>query len=78
VSETHVSALTDGIVLLRYVEVDGEIRRAITVLKARGTRHDSAIREYVITDHGAVVGERFRGLTGVLSGQAVAGVPGVS
>ncbi len=71
VTESHVSALTDGILLLRYVEVDGEVKRAITVLKIRGTQHDSAIREYTITDHGAVVGERFRGLTGVLSGQAV-------
>jgi circadian clock protein KaiC len=71
VTETHVSALTDGIVLLRYVEIDGAVRRGMTVLKARGTAHDNAIRQFSITDAGAVVGDRLHGMSGVLSGQAV-------
>ena len=66
VTESHVSALADGILLLRYVEVDGEVKRGITVLKVRGTRHDNRVREYTITDRGAVVGDRFPGLSGVL------------
>jgi circadian clock protein KaiC len=72
VTESHVSALTDAIVLLRYVEVDGAVRRGLTVLKVRGTDHDSAIREYTITGQGAVMGEPFRGVEGVLSGHGIA------
>jgi circadian clock protein KaiC len=67
VTDLSVSALTDGIVLLRYVEDSGAIKRAVSVLKARGTAHDSAIRELQITDRGAVIGEPMSTHAGVLS-----------
>ncbi|MDP9070618.1 MAG: circadian clock protein KaiC [Actinomycetota bacterium] len=68
VTESHVSALTDAIVLLRYVEVAGVVRRAITVLKVRGSDHDRRIHEFTIDDQGLHIGEPFQGVSGILAG----------
>ena len=68
VTESHASTLTDAIVLLRYVEVAGAVRRAISVLKVRGSNHDRRIHEYTIDDHGLHIGEPFSGLSGILAG----------
>ncbi len=57
ITDAYVSTITDGIILLRYAEVGGHVRRAITVLKMRGSDHDRRIREFKITDHGMEVGE---------------------
>jgi circadian clock protein KaiC len=45
VTERHIPTITDSIILLRYVEVFGEMRRGVTVLKMRGSMHDKEIRE---------------------------------
>ncbi len=68
VTEKHISTLTDTIILLRYVETRGRMRRALTVLKMRGSPHDHDIREYTIEGTGMQLGDRFNDLTGVLSG----------
>lgn len=68
VTEKHISTLTDTIVLLRYVETQGRMRRALTVLKMRGSHHDHDIREYTIDDRGMVIGDPFVDITGILSG----------
>jgi circadian clock protein KaiC len=68
VTEAHISSVTDSIILLRYVEMFGEMRRGIAVLKMRGSLHDRNIREYLIDAHGMHIGEPFRGVTGILSG----------
>ena len=68
VTEAHISSVTDSIILLRYVEVFGEMRRGIAVLKMRGSQHDRNIREYLIDSHGMHIGEPFRGVSGILSG----------
>jgi circadian clock protein KaiC len=57
VTEAYVSTMTDGILLLRYVELEGEIRRAVAVLKMRGARHDHLVREYRIDGDGMHVGD---------------------
>ncbi|MDX1622318.1 MAG: circadian clock protein KaiC [Nitriliruptorales bacterium] len=59
VTESHVSAVTDAIVLLRYVEAPGELQRAIAILKMRGGDHDPRIRRFTITETGMNVGEPF-------------------
>lgn len=56
VTEAYVSTMSDGILLLRYIEADGEIRRGVAVLKMRGTPHDLAIRQYEISSSGMEVG----------------------
>jgi circadian clock protein KaiC len=70
-SEQHVSTLTDTIVLLRYVERQGEVRRALAVLKMRGSAHDNQIREYRIGSKGLEVHEPYRNLGGILRGEAI-------
>jgi circadian clock protein KaiC len=68
ITETHISTITDTIILLRYVELQGQMRRGLTVLKMRGTAHDKNIREYVIDHTGMHVLAPFRGVHGILSG----------
>lgn len=45
-----VSHIADALILLRYTELEGEIRRAITVLAARGSDHSKQVREYLISE----------------------------
>ncbi len=63
-----VTYLTDSAVLMRYFEADGEIRRAISVVKRRVGEHETTIREMRIQPPGVSVGEVLRGLKGVLTG----------
>ena len=69
ITEGHISTLTDAIVLLRYVEMGGAVRRALTVLKMRGSPHDRDIREFAIDGKGLHVGEPFRSISGILTGR---------
>ncbi|MEF2072968.1 circadian clock protein KaiC [Consotaella aegiceratis] len=68
ITETHISTITDTIILLRYVELYGEMRRGLTILKMRGTQHEKNIREYVIDSKGMHVQAPFRGIHGILTG----------
>jgi circadian clock protein KaiC len=54
-SHYTISFLTDDIIRLRYVEIDGQLRKMIVVIKMRGGNHSKDIREYIITDKGVVV-----------------------
>ncbi len=69
ITEAHISTITDSIILLRYVELFGEMRRGLTVLKMRGSIHDKDIREFTIDGAGMHVGRPFRNMSGILSGQ---------
>ncbi|MFO7816556.1 MAG: circadian clock protein KaiC [Desulfovibrionales bacterium] len=68
VTEAHISTLTDSIILLRYVEIFGEMRRGLTVLKMRGSQHDKNIREFTIDGSGMHIGKPFRNVGGILGG----------
>lgn len=68
VTEKHISTLTDSIILLRYVESYGRMRRGLTVLKMRGSAHDHDVREYAIDGEGMHILEPFHDVSGVLSG----------
>jgi circadian clock protein KaiC len=70
---THVSTLTDTIILLRYVELEASVHRCLTVLKMRGSAHDKAIREYTIGDAGMEVGGPLTGVAGILAGTPIHG-----
>ena len=63
-----MSSIADNVVLLRYVELDGRLERAISVLKARGTQHATEIRRLAVGREGPVVGAGFSDLRGVLTG----------
>jgi circadian clock protein KaiC len=62
------SATMDTGLLLRHVEVGSRIHRLVSVLKARESQTDSAIREFVVGPHGIEVGEIFAGAAGLLTG----------
>lgn len=68
ITEGHISTITDSIILLRYVETYGEMRRGITVLKMRGSRHDKEIKELTIDGKGMHIGKPFRDVSGIITG----------
>lgn len=68
ITDGHISTITDAVLLLRYVETDTEIRRAMTVLKMRGSGHNKQVREFVIDSRGMTIGEPFPRMRGFLSG----------
>lgn len=68
VTELHISYLADNIIFLRYLEMRGEMRKAIGVLKKRMSNFEQTIREFTVTDDGVKVGEPLVDLRGILLG----------
>ncbi|HEY1605447.1 MAG TPA: ATPase domain-containing protein [Allosphingosinicella sp.] len=66
-----ITYLSDNVILLRFFEAHGEIRRALSVLKKRTGRHELTIRELRIGRGGIEVGPRLDGFRGVLTGTPV-------
>lgn len=71
ITEAHISTITDSIILLRYVEIYGEMRRGLTVLKMRGSKHDKDIKEFIIDNNGLHIKKPFRDVSGILSGNLI-------
>ena len=67
-SPVNVTYLADTVVLLRYFEARGRVRRAISVIKKRTSAHEDTIREYKIESKGIVIGQPLMNLQGVLRG----------
>jgi circadian clock protein KaiC len=68
-STYSISFLTDDIIRLRYVEIDGELRKIILIVKMRGGSHSKDIREYQITSEGVIIiGPRLTGFRGLTTG----------
>jgi circadian clock protein KaiC len=63
-----VTYLADTVILLRYFEARGRVRRAISVIKKRTSAHEDTIREYRISSEGIKLGEPLTGFQGVLRG----------
>lgn len=59
-SEYGISHLSDNVVLLQFLRGDSEVKRAITVLKTRGSAHDPQIRQFEITADGFALGQHFQ------------------
>ena len=60
--------LTDAIILQRYVELEGQFKRVMAVIKVRGSAHTKDLRLFEITADGIVVGERIGHYEGLLTG----------
>ena len=60
--------IADNIVFLRHLELQGELRKAIGVLKKRTSDYERTLRQFRITSHGITVGDPLTRLRGVLSG----------
>jgi circadian clock protein KaiC len=67
-TEIGVSYMADNIVFLRYLEIEGEMRKAIGVLKKRLSSFEKTLREIEITRYGVKVGQPFTRLRGILRG----------
>ena len=67
-STYDISFVADNIILLRYIEIESELRRVLAVVKMRRSWHDKELRQYQITPAGAVVGAPYREYAGLLSG----------
>ncbi len=68
-SPQGIAFLTDAIIIQRYVEIDGRIKRVMAVVKVRASQHSKELREYEIsTDGGIVIGRRLEGYEGLLTG----------
>ena len=63
-----ISYLSDAVLMLRYFEFDGTVRRAISVVKKRSGRHEHSIREFRLSHHGVQVGPPLKGFNGIFSG----------
>jgi circadian clock protein KaiC len=68
ITDAHISTITDSIILLRYMEIAGQMRRGITVLKMRGSRHEKSIREFAIGGSGLEIGRTAHNVMGILTG----------
>lgn len=60
--------LADAIVVQRYIEIEGQFKRAISVVKVRGSEHSKDIRLFKITDEGIVVDGTLSGYSGIMTG----------
>lgn len=65
-----IAFLTDAIIIQRYLEIDGELKRALAIVKVRSSQHSKELREYEISsDGGIVVGRALKGYEGLLTGR---------
>jgi circadian clock protein KaiC len=69
--EEDLAFVVDGYIMLRYVELSSAVRRALLILKLRGSDHAKDIRQYEITSKGLEVRAKFEGQQGIMSGSPV-------
>jgi circadian clock protein KaiC len=67
-SPVDLTYLSDTVILLRYFEAMGRVRRAVSVIKKRDGFHENAIREFLISTQGVQVGAALEAFQGVLRG----------
>jgi len=67
-SNFAISFLSDAIIRLRYVSIDGQLRRMMMVVKMRNGKHSIDLREYEVTSKGIKIGERLQGYKGLTTG----------
>lgn len=63
-----MSYLSDAVLMLRYFELDGTVRRALSVVKKRSGHHEHSIREFRLTPQGINVGPPLTAFSGILTG----------
>jgi circadian clock protein KaiC len=69
-TQSHISTITDAIILLKYVELEGKITRIITLIKLRGSDHDKNLREFSITKKGITIGKPLKNVENISTGVA--------
>ena len=66
-----ISYLADGVLMLRYFEFEGSVRRALSIVKKRSGNHEHTIREFKLSSHGISVGPPLKGFSGIFTGTPV-------
>ncbi len=61
--------LADAIIVQRYIEIAGQFKRVLSVVKVRASEHSKDIRLFEITDKGTIIGETLSEYTGIMSGR---------
>jgi len=67
-SPVDLSYLADNVMLFRYFEADGQVRKALSVVKKRSGAHEDAIRELKMVNGGIHIGDSLSGFRGILTG----------
>jgi circadian clock protein KaiC len=67
-SDVDLSYLADTVLLLRFFEADGEVRKAVSVVKTRTSHHERTIREFRVDATGLSIGAPLRAFHGILTG----------
>ncbi len=67
---THLSTISDNIIVLKYVELSGQMRRLVSVLKERGSDHKKELTEFNITKNGIEMLQPLIGFEGLMSSSA--------
>jgi circadian clock protein KaiC len=67
-SSYAISFLSDDILRLRYVSINGQLRKMMVVIKMRRSSHSIDMREFDVTSGGIVIGQRFQGYRGLTTG----------
>jgi circadian clock protein KaiC len=63
-----VSFITDEIIVQRYIEMEGELKRVMAVIKMRGSDHSHEFRLYEVSAKGVVVGDSLTEYDGIITG----------
>ncbi|MNM22137.1 Circadian clock protein kinase hypothetical protein [compost metagenome] len=66
-----LSSIVDNLMLMRFVELDSQLRRMLSILKVRDSHHDPALHELLMGPQGITLRKAFEGACGVLSGTPV-------
>jgi len=64
----NVSFLSDVIIAMRYIELKGELKRVLAVIKMRSSAHSSELRLFEVTSHGLKIGDTLEGYRGIITG----------
>jgi circadian clock protein KaiC len=67
----EMSYLTDAVVAMRYAEIEGSLRKFITVVKVRGCDHSSELREFRITAEGLEIDDHVSPFDGIYNGHPI-------
>lgn len=67
-SPLDISYLSDSVIMLRYFEHGGTVRRALSVVKKRSGEHEQTLREFKLTAEGIALGPPLTDFSGIFSG----------
>lgn len=70
ITDAGLSTMTDHIIMLRYIEINSELKHGLLILKMRGSSHDKCLRELAFGPGGVRISTAFSGYEGVISGVA--------